>query len=309
MVYFYVQTSTHPLPRGAINRTYRGLTAFTAFTFIFGYAAGLVDSVLIVNALRRCSWYQRSRRTCCPWSLYWAFFWIIGVIVMLVFGMAGVVISLVIGIPTYRHACEKDWITVLLEGNDYDNRTAPNRATFSLSANKEPLFMFTSQDPDRWQFNLDSLGSAHPSVLPALRNITFDDPKLAVSGLCYGDNSTTPCMTGRYDPVVYLSFDITNSGARSRIRSPYREWSLDDVLSVILQRVEDDGSLSDVRVLQTSPPKPMDCKQLKVCIAHPRAPTNVLGADILAALGWLMGTQGDAAAECTKPRGNAVTVF
>lgn len=302
MVYFYVRTIAHPLPRGAINHTFRGLTAFTVFTYILGYVVGCVEAVLIVATLRTLAGIQRVSSNCCTFFLIWILLWAVGITVVLLFGMAGLVFSQVALVPAFRHACRDDWITVLLDGPNYRHRDTPYRATFSLSETSEPLFTFTSQDPDRWRFNLMTLGSASPSVLPALRNITYDDPRLAVSALCYGDNTTAPCATGRYDPIAYLSFDVTVNGIRSRIRSPYREWSLDDVLSVSLRNVGDDGSLSPLRVLQTSPRKPGNCRQLKVCIAHPQSPSSVLGADILVAVGWLLGVQGEAAAKCTKPR-------
>ncbi|EJD46103.1 hypothetical protein AURDEDRAFT_151652 [Auricularia subglabra TFB-10046 SS5] len=299
MVFFYAEATAHPLPRGVVNHTYEGLATFWFFMSGFGFMLGSIEGGMVVDALRRRYNIQRSdgRRI---WFLASLGFWVISVVFATVLGLAGTVITEIAAAHSFRHACERDWTSVLLVGPDHKHRNSPYRATFSLSATKEPLFTFTSQDPDRWHFNLVSLNSTRPAVLPALRNITFDDPKLAVSGLCYGDNATAPCMLGRYDPIVYLSFDVTTNGTRECVRSPYRDWSLDDVLSVILRRVADDGTLSDVRILQTSTYKPGDCKQLKVCVAHPQVPTSVLGADILVAVGWLLGIQGEAAAKCTK---------
>lgn len=299
-IYFYARAIAYPLPRGVINHTYKSLVAFWMFTTGLGFILGSVDGAFVVDALRRRhsrlqpSDDRRHRFLTVVLSAS------VCMVFAMIFGLAGTVAAEIAAGRSYGHACERDWITVLLEGPDSQHRGAPYRATFSLNAGKAPLFTFTAQDPDRWQFSLASLDAARPEVLPALRNITFDDPKLAVSGLCYGDNATTPCMTGRYDPIAYLSFDITTNSTRARSRSPYREWSLDNALSVLLRRVDDAGRLSAVRVLQTSTSRPGDCKQLKVCVAHPPAPTNVLGADILVAVGWLLGVQGEYAIKCTR---------
>ncbi|EJD46107.1 hypothetical protein AURDEDRAFT_124234 [Auricularia subglabra TFB-10046 SS5] len=296
MVYFYARTISHPLPRGVINHTHLGLMFFTAFTYIVGFAAGYLDAVIVFTALVTLFGVEWPRSKP-AWVLRWVVCGGIGLAITVVFGMAGLIFAKVASGPAFRHACDGDWVSVLLEGHEFEHPKEPNRATFTLSATNEPLFTFTNQDPERWSFNLLSLDAARPAVLPALRNITFDDSRWAVSGLCYDANTTVPCMAGRYDPVAYLSFDVATNGTRARSRSVYREWSLDDIPSLILRR--EDGT----RVLQTSPPNPGNCRQLKVCVAHQAgaARADVFPADVLVAVGWILDAVGEWARQCTTP--------
>lgn len=299
MVYFYAYTISHPLPRGVINHTFLGLMFFTAFTYIVGFVAGILDAIIVYTALVVLFGLERPRNTL-GWGLRWVGCGGVGAAITMFFGLAGLIFAQVASDPAFRHACDNDWVTVLLEGHEFGHQKEPNFARFSLSATGEPLFTFTNQDPERWRFNLASLDSAQPSVLPALRNITYDEARWAVSGRCYGDG--TECMAGRYDPVAHLSFDVSANGTRARSRSVYREWSLDSIPSLILRRVNEDGGIG-ARVLQTSPPNPHNCRQIKVCVARPEAsvPIDVLPADILVAIGWILDAVGEWARRCTTP--------
>lgn len=296
-VFFYAKTEAHPLPRGPINRTYHSLTAFAALSYILGVIVGLSDAFLVM-ALVRPLWPGATRH----WSLRVLAYvgWVVvGLCITFFFAISPLIFSVIETGPAYAHACDGDWMTVLLTGHDYQHTQGANSAAFALSAAPDDvLFTFTSQDPDASVFSLVS-ANATAGVLPALRSVTYNFDAHTVAGLCYGDNSATPCMTGTFDQSSYLTFDLSVNGTRAVSRSVYREWSLEDVPSVIMRRVDPGTGALAERLLQTSVGQ---CARLKVCVPAPPGDARVLGADVLVPVGWILNQFAPYAVKCTTPK-------
>ncbi|KZV79896.1 hypothetical protein EXIGLDRAFT_781699 [Exidia glandulosa HHB12029] len=302
VVLYYSQAEAYPLPRGIVNRTYHGLTAFAAFAYILGAFVGLSNACLCINGFRPL--YPAARRSCCFKTLFWMPLFLGGTCIGLFFVLSPLIFSSIRQDSAYAHTCDNDWITVLFTGHRYNALDKPNTADFALSAaEKDVLFTFTSQDPDADKFGLVSASlEGSSTVHPELRNITYDFNARTFSGMCFGNNSTTPCAAGTYDDRSFLTFDVSVNGTRTVSRSMYQEWSLEDVLSIILYRVNaTTGALAE-RMLQTSVGH---CPNLKVCIPRDVArPDGVIPADILVPLGWMLNKQALWAVDCTTPHSN-----
>ncbi|KZV93226.1 hypothetical protein EXIGLDRAFT_749255 [Exidia glandulosa HHB12029] len=300
VVFFYSQVQAYPLPHGAINRTKRGLAVFTVFAYLLGAFVGLSDSSLFWKAAK--PHFPSARSNCCVKALFCLSFAAVWAGIGLFFAMSPLIFSIVQQNIAYEHACKDDWITVLFTGHRYDAANKPNTADFALStAPSAVLFTFTSQNPDADKFGLvrASLdlggGSSTSTPHPELRNITYNFDARTFSGLCFGDDSTTPCATGTYDDCSLLTFNVSVNGTQTVLRSLYDDWTFGEV---ILYRVDASGALVE-RMIQTAGD---NCPTLKVCIPYDVARSDsVIAADVLVALGMMLYQQGMSAVACTTP--------
>ncbi|KZV98085.1 hypothetical protein EXIGLDRAFT_832361 [Exidia glandulosa HHB12029] len=288
-VYFYARAEAYPLPRGIINHTYRGLTAFSVIGAIIGGLLGFFNAILLMACLSPLS--PSYKRGCCIKGAAYVIRAIVFLSVLLFFCMSGFISSSVWKAHTYAHACEDDWMMVVLTGHDYSRPGRPNTATFFLSsAPSEALFIFTSQDPDPNTFGLVDLEST-AAVRPALQNITYDYTARTFLALCHGKDGSSTCASGTFDDRSFLTFDISYNGTRSVSRSVYRDWTLEDTLSIILYRVDTSTNTLVDRMLQTS----VDnlAVEVKVCVPHQTdASADILNADILVPFGWMIYQHG-----------------
>lgn len=297
LVLFFAKAEAHPLPRSPVNRNIHTLQAVEAFGFIFGFIVGGIDAAIVASMTTKC--YPSRSGSCCVKFIFFILAGAVTLAVAFFFMMSPWIFQSVLSRPAFAHACDADWLTVLLTGHKYKHDQDKNTAVFSLSsAPSDVLFTFTSQDPDASVFGLVNT-SAGAAVTPALRNITYDFNAHTVSGLCNGDASGAPCLTGTWDQSSFLAFDLAFNGTRTRLRSAYKDWSFEDVPSVILHRVEPSTGALAERVLQTSVGQ---CQRLKVCVPRDAsAAGTVLGADILVAVGWILNQQAPYAVKCTTP--------
>lgn len=303
-VYFYVQTEANPLPRGVINRTKHGLQAFSAFAYIFGGVLGLCDSALFASTVRQTCFPKR--RSGCVQCLAYIPLVLMSISIALFFILSPMIFSDIATGPAFAHACDNDWMTVLLTGHSYDHTSDPSTADFSLSSSPtDILFTFASQDLNGFTFNLTST-NPFASTTPSLRSVQYDFTSHNVSGLCLGNSDSGPCMTGSFDDTSYLTFDVSLNGTRSLVRSLYKEWSLEDVPSVMLYRVDQMTNTLTERVLQTSIAG--TCQTLKVCVTRPTnfAMTTTLDFDVVVAVGWVLYRQAAYAVDCSTPSKSSI---
>jgi len=192
-------------------------------------------------------------------------------------------------IKAFTHACDKDWIEILLEGHTSSHHDLNrNIATFKLVETGETLFIFTSQDPVEEEFSLlTSHSPTSPSVLPSLSTITIDHSTNQITSTCYG--SGQECLSGYVWPYNGLFFELRVNGTMSRTRNRYHDWSWDNAPSVILHSVDANDRLGD-RTLQTSVAPHKPCENLKLCVSQEvrQRSGNVLPSDILVSAGWLL---------------------
>ena len=197
----------------------------------------------------------------------------------------------------YTHACDSDWLQVLLTGHTYEHATQRNVATFSLVETGETLWTWTSNDPFENDFNLIGFNSTNPSLLPSLGNITIDHSTNELArAWCY--NTASQCATGYIWPFDGPFFEIQFNGTLTRMRNRYRDWSFMDVPGVILHRVDEKGQLGE-RLIQT---QAGSCERMKVCVSHAmRRRDGVVDPDVLVAAYWLLHKQAIRATKCSKP--------
>jgi len=212
---------------------------------------------------------------------------------LLVLGTWGIVFSIpfiigkAVSEQSYAHACDSDWLQVVLTGHTYEHAAQQNVATFSVVETGETLWTWTSNDPLEDDFNLAGFNSTTPSLLPTLSNITIDNRTNEISR-AWCRNSTKQCATGYVWPFDGLSFEVQFNGTITRMRNRYDYWSFDNLPSVIMHRVDENGQLGE-RLLQTSVESPKTCGQLKVCVSHAmRRREGLVDPDVLVAIGWLL---------------------
>ena len=216
----------------------------------------------------------------------------------------GWIIPAILSRSTYAHACDSDWLEVLLNAHTRSNPTGRNVATFLLVETREVLWTWTSNNPFENDFNLVGLNSTNPSLLPSLSNVTINHATNELErAWCYG--TTEQCATGYVWPFDGLSFEVQFNGTLTRMRNRYHDWSFDNVPSVIMHRVDENGQLAE-RLMQTSVGNPKPCNQLKVCVSHAmRRRDGVVDPDVLVGAYWLLHKQAIYARKCTgKKKGS-----
>ncbi|KZV97089.1 hypothetical protein EXIGLDRAFT_833086 [Exidia glandulosa HHB12029] len=288
VVLHYAAVEESPLPRSSINRTNLGRTIFEYFTRVFTVVVGILDASLIVFASKP-QWVGPTRR-----DLYWPWFrkhlllGILSGIIILFFSMIPYLVKHTVQEIGYDGACEDDWLTVTLTGHSAHHKEDPNTASFALSSARNfVLFTFTSQDPEANTFGLVGTANAPTLSRPRLQNVTYDFGSRTVSGRCVDTDTTAPCVTGTFDDRdrTFLTFNLTSNGTQTISRSPYKDWSLEDTVSVILYRVNAATGTLGERLLQTSVGQ---CRKVKVCVPLSPVASGIVDADILVPLGWLL---------------------
>jgi len=210
------------------------------------------------------------------------------------------VLVAVLSRSTYAHACDSDWLEIVLTAHTWKTAAGRNIASFSLAETHELLWTWTSNDPFQNDFNLVGLNSTSPSLLPSLSNVTINhDTNEIERAWCY--NSTNKCATGYVWPFDGLFFEVQFNGTLTRMRNRYRDWTFDSIPSVIMHRVDENGQLGE-RLMQTSVKNSKACKQIKVCVSHAmRRQDGIVDPDVLVAAYWLLHKQAVYARRCTKP--------
>ena len=188
---------------------------------------------------------------------------------------------------TYAHACDSDWLQIVLTGQTYGHEKKLNTAQFSLVETGELLWTWTSNDPVENDFNLASLDSTSTSLLPSLGNVTINGTTNELTrAWCY--NTTNQCATGYVWPFDGLFFEVQFNGMVTRMRNKYHGWSFENIPGVIMHRVDEKGALAE-RLLHTLSGS---CKDLKLCISDAmRRRDRIFDPDVLVVAYWLLQKQ------------------
>ena len=230
---------------------------------------------------------------------FFGYIFTLGVAILIV--ALGWIVTAVVSRSTYAHACDLDWLEIVMTAHTWKTAATRNVATFSLVEPREALWTWTSNDPFQNDFNLVGLNSTNPSLLPSLSNVTINHATNELErAWCHG--TTNQCATGYVWPFDGLSFEVQFNGTLTRMRNVHREWSFAHVPSVSLHRVDENGQLAE-RLMETSIQKPGACRQIKVCVSHAmRRQKGVVDPDVLVAAYWLLHKQAISSRKCTAER-------
>ncbi|KAH8106304.1 hypothetical protein BXZ70DRAFT_431326 [Cristinia sonorae] len=235
----------------------------------------------------------------------------------------------------WNHRCDTYPMYALLDARSFkDPADTPDVVRFYQTSTNQLLFTYDvndGTDTNLFMFSLRQFDTPQSLIpvnqYPTLQHIQYDFLDTTLSGDCTvstfaGSFNTTnsPCMTGTYNPNEWLSFNITSSvplngtdpstpvpSSNTLLRTVDKEWSLSDLIApaLILRTVDPlTDQLTDQTVLRTAVTKRGDCSLLKVCLAGMTHSGSLVGAEVLAPLGFIMFREVDHARVCTLPAEN-----
>ncbi|KAH7107288.1 hypothetical protein BKA62DRAFT_128297 [Auriculariales sp. MPI-PUGE-AT-0066] len=243
-IYFYVDTSVHPIPPKFINSTKARWSAYVAFMYVFGALLSFFNFFLwgsiAMVAVCRCEFRENFGKfgnvLFCIVILPIAWW-------MFVYPAFGAKIILP---PVQRraffHDCDSWAAQVVLDARGYrDPGSVVNTAIFTTSRDNSPLFSFDLVQNDSSFANFHfrkfdaSESTLNSSLVPVVRSISYDFVKHSVNGTCVTpDGSNDTCLNGSFN-LVNFSLDLNytlpgRSHLESRSKSEQSNWKVGDGL-------------------------------------------------------------------------------